>query len=378
MLSHRHFLNLMDRFLERTNETVQKNSGVFNDFEQDKVTFFFHDNSGDIRGQHAIRACETALDLLQMISEINYSWAELGIQEDLALKVTIGMQSGPCLVGNYGTRERLKFGAVGANVELAQKIATIAKTYNRSILLHHDTKDAVHGAFKCSFVTRADVGLIYELSTKAKTFGRSPEESFRSASEVQSPRRPSGWGLRDHRLSNTDLAGQSPEPQASSPMARTLAEGIQRLKNVPTLLDTARRFKSYKSAARSPSNRQNGHGNGRGLDLAEFGNIGARRISMDPTHHGTTSQGNHNGTDQSDQINSGSARQSRRMGPSRKARSISPPRLIPGASPRRKEMAGRERTTAESPESISEWLHSEASMGENSRLFFASRPEPEV
>eukprot|EP00293_Proteomonas_sulcata_P013522 CAMPEP_0184308372 /NCGR_PEP_ID=MMETSP1049-20130417/16845_1 /TAXON_ID=77928 /ORGANISM="Proteomonas sulcata, Strain CCMP704" /LENGTH=410 /DNA_ID=CAMNT_0026621047 /DNA_START=51 /DNA_END=1283 /DNA_ORIENTATION=+ len=184
-LSRIDLLKVMDIYLERTREIIEKLGGTFDEFDGDYVTAFWKQDPYE-PGEDAVKACQAAERLVEAVDNMNFAWYLHGISIRVQLKCTYGIQTGTVLVGNYGSATRLKYGAFGRNVDIAQRLAHVAKTCNKQVVLHADARDQVVGCYRCQYAVTSDFGIVYELVNVANSFKpdvpRSPLKQKRSKS----------------------------------------------------------------------------------------------------------------------------------------------------------------------------------------------------
>jgi adenylate cyclase len=89
---------------------------------------------------HADQALQAALDIAQAIARLNEARRQRG---RFALRVRIGLASGPALVGDLGTPFRSTYTAVGAAVNLASRLQQAARGIDCDILVSGETASAV-------------------------------------------------------------------------------------------------------------------------------------------------------------------------------------------------------------------------------------------
>jgi adenylate cyclase len=73
---------------------------------------------------HALRAVRAAQDMVREAAALRSRW---NVQGGLDLKIRIGINSGEAVVGNMGSERRVNYTAVGAHVNLAQRLEANAR-----------------------------------------------------------------------------------------------------------------------------------------------------------------------------------------------------------------------------------------------------------
>jgi len=96
------------------------------------------------QADHAQRACRAALAMQAVMPALNDKWAE---RAGMPLKVGIGINSGDALVGNAGSRHRIKYGPMGHTVNLASRVEGATKQLGVSILITDSSAELIGDEF---------------------------------------------------------------------------------------------------------------------------------------------------------------------------------------------------------------------------------------
>jgi len=96
------------------------------------------------RQDHALLACQTALDMRAALAKINLRFQEKNFPQ---IRIGIGINSGEMIVGNMGSRERMDYTVLGDNVNLASRLEGITKVYGVDVVISEFTYQLVREEF---------------------------------------------------------------------------------------------------------------------------------------------------------------------------------------------------------------------------------------
>ncbi len=127
---------------------------------------------------HAARACRAALAMMADLPQVSARW-----QDKLGgpLGVGVGVNTGKALVGNTGSRQKIKYGPFGHTVNLASRVEGATKQLGVAVLMTGTTYELVKEKFATRRLCRANlVGMagavdLYELHAE----GAAPEWAAR-------------------------------------------------------------------------------------------------------------------------------------------------------------------------------------------------------
>lgn len=145
-LSPEELIQLMNDFLTPMSDLVMAARGTIDKYMGDAMMAFWNAPLDD--PEHARQACLTALKMnaaLIPVNEVIKARAESEGVEPLLLNAGIGINTGPCSVGNMGSKQRFAYSALGDAVNLASRLEGQTKTYGINILIGEDTKKQVDG-----------------------------------------------------------------------------------------------------------------------------------------------------------------------------------------------------------------------------------------
>ncbi|MFK7840125.1 MAG: adenylate/guanylate cyclase domain-containing protein, partial [Bdellovibrionales bacterium] len=143
-LSPQELIQLMNDFLTPMSDLVMQNRGTIDKYMGDAMMAFWNAPLDD--KDHAKNACITALGMQAALDPINDSVAQraksIG-KEPVLLQAGIGINSGPCAVGNMGSKQRFAYSTLGDAVNLSSRLEGQTKNYGVGILIGEETYNAV-------------------------------------------------------------------------------------------------------------------------------------------------------------------------------------------------------------------------------------------
>lgn len=140
---------LMNLFLSKMSRSVHKNQGIIDKFIGDAVMSFW--GFPFIIGvNHSSNGCQTALDQIASLTELNQEIKSIKEIEHLTINIGIGIATGELIIANVGSEERKSFTVMGNIVNLASRLVGVNKIYGTQILV----SDEVFNKTKADFTFR--------------------------------------------------------------------------------------------------------------------------------------------------------------------------------------------------------------------------------
>ena len=120
--------------------------GTIDKYVGDAILIFFGDPESEGVQEDALRCTKMAIAMQKRMVELTDEWAQkFGLREPLQIR--IGMNTGYCTVGNFGSEDRLDYTVIGGQVNLAARLESITKP--GSILISFDTFSQVSDSIEC-------------------------------------------------------------------------------------------------------------------------------------------------------------------------------------------------------------------------------------
>jgi class 3 adenylate cyclase len=126
---------LLNEYLTEMSSIAAAHGGTVNKFIGDGIVIFFgHPESHGI-AEDAKACLAMAFDMQRRLTELNKEWRGRGIEQPFRARV--GINTGFCNVGNFGSDERIDYTIIGAEANLAARLQSIAQP--GGIVLSYET-----------------------------------------------------------------------------------------------------------------------------------------------------------------------------------------------------------------------------------------------
>jgi adenylate cyclase len=133
---------LLNFYFDEMSPLVLREDGTLDKYIGDSIMSFW--NAPLPQADHAFRACRVALALQRRERAIQGSLQERGAP---TLATRIGINTGPMVVGDMGSKERFNYTVLGDSVNLGSRLEGANKLYGSRILLARSTAELVKDRF---------------------------------------------------------------------------------------------------------------------------------------------------------------------------------------------------------------------------------------
>ncbi|SDC74616.1 adenylate/guanylate cyclase domain-containing protein [Ruegeria marina] len=126
---------LLNEYLTEMSKIAQAHGANFDKFIGDAIVLYFGDPDTLGPEGDALRCVEMACAMQERMGELQRRWKAKGLEHPF--RIRIGINTGYCTVGNFGSDERMDYTIIGRQVNLTARLQAAAEP--GQILLAHET-----------------------------------------------------------------------------------------------------------------------------------------------------------------------------------------------------------------------------------------------
>jgi class 3 adenylate cyclase len=170
---------LLNEYFTEMSNIALKHGGTIDKFIGDAILIFFGDPDSKGEAEDAKACLHMAVEMQRRLAELNVKWRNGGVEHPF--RVRMGINTGYCNVGNFGSADRMDYTIHGAEANLAARLQSIAEpdhiiisyeTYAlvRDILVAHALTPITMKGISREVVPYAVEGMLDALGQKVEIF----------------------------------------------------------------------------------------------------------------------------------------------------------------------------------------------------------------
>ena len=121
---------LINRFLDNQTEIILKQGGTIDKYMGDCIMAFWGAPLDD--EDQVLNATKAVLEMKESLGELNDTLAKEGLDQ---INTGAGINTGLCVVGNFGSSNRFDYSVLGDSVNLAARLESSCKDYNTDLII---------------------------------------------------------------------------------------------------------------------------------------------------------------------------------------------------------------------------------------------------
>jgi adenylate cyclase len=131
--------NLLNQYLTEMSKIAVSYGATIDKYMGDGIMGFFGDPASRGSKEDAIVCVKMAIAMQRRMRELQLNWLDLGSEKPFQLR--IGVNTGFCTVGNFGSEDRMDYTIIGNEVNLAARLQSHAEL--GGILVAHETSSLI-------------------------------------------------------------------------------------------------------------------------------------------------------------------------------------------------------------------------------------------
>ncbi len=131
--------NLLNHYLTEMSKIALEYGATIDKYIGDAIMAFFGDPDSKGVKEDATACVEMAIAMQRRMRELQSQWLDLGLEKPFQLR--IGINTGFCTVGNFGSEDRMDYTIIGNEVNLASRLESTAD--KGGLLIAHETYSLV-------------------------------------------------------------------------------------------------------------------------------------------------------------------------------------------------------------------------------------------
>jgi class 3 adenylate cyclase len=217
MLESEDLTRLLNQYLTEMSQIALAYGATVDKYVGDGILIFFGDPETHGVKEDAVACVKMAIAMRERMKELEDGWRASGVENPLRCRM--GINSGVCTVGNFGSEARMDYTIIGGGVNLAARLE--AACTPREILISHETHAHVKDMVYCEERGHIEVkGIAYPVATYCVI------DLYENLGEGKQPIRTK----LPHLQLDVDVALMSAEEQGEA--ATALLDAAKRLSNI--------------------------------------------------------------------------------------------------------------------------------------------------
>lgn len=137
--------DLLNTYLTEMVNIATRHRGTIDKFMGDAVMVIFGDTQSEGLKADCMRCLSMAIEMRKKMKELQTHWYNQGIKKPMQIRM--GINTGYCTVGSFGTNHYMDYTALGTHVNLASRLESAADP--GEILISHETWSLVKDVIMC-------------------------------------------------------------------------------------------------------------------------------------------------------------------------------------------------------------------------------------
>jgi class 3 adenylate cyclase/HAMP domain-containing protein len=153
---------LLNQYLTEMSRIALSHGATIDKYVGDAIVIFFGDPETKGVKDDALACARMAIEMRERMLELQEQWRDTGLEKPLECRM--GINTGFCTVGNFGSEDRMDYTIIGGGVNLASRLESAATP--GEILVSYETYALIKDEVECEEHEKIEVkGIAYPVST---------------------------------------------------------------------------------------------------------------------------------------------------------------------------------------------------------------------
>jgi class 3 adenylate cyclase len=153
---------LLNHYLTEMSRIALNHAATIDKYVGDAIMIFFGDPETKGVKEDALTCVKMSIAMRKRLTDLADAWRQSGIENPLRCR--IGINTGYCTVGNFGSEDRMDYTIIGGAVNTAARLESLAEP--SQILISYETYALIKDEIHCDEHGEIEVkGLVYPVAT---------------------------------------------------------------------------------------------------------------------------------------------------------------------------------------------------------------------
>lgn len=153
---------LLNKYLTEMSDIAFRHGATIDKYVGDAIVIFFGDPETRGEKEDALACVRMAVEMQERMEALGVEWRDKGVEHPLRCR--IGINTGYCTVGNFGSKDRMDYTIIGGGVNLASRLEGLASPGD--ILVSFETHAYVKDQIFCEEFGQHEVkGISYPVTS---------------------------------------------------------------------------------------------------------------------------------------------------------------------------------------------------------------------
>jgi len=211
-------VNLLNEYLTDMTDIILEHEGTVDKFEGDAIIAFF--GAPVPYDDHARRACLVSIDMQLSLGKLREKWSQEPHWPEIVsnMRMRIGLNTGPMVVGNMGSKTRMDYTMMGDSVNLAARLEGANKQYGTYNMISEYTYNAAKDFIEVReldiirVVGKSEPVRVYELLSKKGELSQEDQRHYEIYTQGLLLYRDQQWDKAREKFEETQNGKPDDEP----------------------------------------------------------------------------------------------------------------------------------------------------------------------